>query len=609
MGPDYQHAFTHFAGGSGVLRGYYTDAEMASFGGIVGGYATDPSFSGIRGAARRGDAAGAMLQTGYAAASRGDFNTIANLPYGDATRKMFADMGWQHVDTIQQAQLTGAGIQQAGARFGEMGATGAGYAGLQRQLDTMIDLQRTLITVLQAQRAQAANGGNTVAVAQMDAAIASAQGTIAQQRGQRAGVEYSQRQTAIGAASSFASTELNRVTMRGGTAMQMVPAYAGLVNAARQQAQVLREQAANDPRLNDAQRAQLRAQAAQAEQEAEIGIPRQLSQTQYQQDVGFAQFTGAEAGFAGTRAQLFGTPAESRQASLQQAGAIGQQIRAMQDLLARGLVPLPEIAQHLAAIRQLQGQQLEVTTNAYREEASQNLQIAQGRMGIASTQMQTGFMRGVGGTAAEDLSLGYLATAGGGVARAQQQVDLLVRQGESENSGRMVAARQALASAQQGQVGAEIGLANAPALDVTGQRELSRARYQTQVLSMLPGSYGSIRGALRTTVRDLEKEGQAKKDQYAEVVKQYGGEEHVPEYVKHRFKSSSNTLGCSKRKRRSNSAMVGNLGSCRKRSARPATSATSPTSSRCVTRSAKAFTTRTWAAVARTCPSSCRKVC
>ena len=270
----------------------------------------------------------------------------------------------------------------------------------------------------------------------------------------------------------------------------------------------LQEQRAANPEFAedyDAQIAQL--QAAQSE------IPRQQSFGLFGIATARAGIASAEAERYSAKARLFGGPSEYGTAVGMQRDVVGQQLQAIKDLIARGNLTQEEMLRYQSQVTSLETQQVQLQQEQIRGVAQMQFSIAQANLGIGQTQLQTGLMRGLGGVAGANAAVGITSLARESVSKAQHAVHVLRAQpGMTEDNADLKAALQALASAQQTEVGSELGQANIPN-SLPLQRSLSSAQYTAQVLTSVPGAYGNVRGALQTQVKDLELEA-------AEIMKQ-----------------------------------------------------------------------------------------
>jgi hypothetical protein len=529
-------------GKEGSLSGAAAAFGMESVAGVasyVGGMAARPEMAGLRGSLSHfTDGNGrpdqnTLMFLGQMAALQGDLGGVS------AVRPA---LNKNQADALAGVASTALGRQRemelSQLRYSIGTQTGAGYQSLG---GTLRGQQDTLGAMLKD--AVAAQSSAPAALRpDMDRMVLQLQQQIAALPRQIASIEYGQRGQMIGADTSLVSTQFQRTLYSGGGADELSRGYDKRSGQARRQANLYREQAKRTDIYNPAEIEGFKAQAEQSEFEATVGIAREKSQTLYGLDVAGAGVTGARAGAAMTQARLFGGPGETAAAVGQQIQSTTEQLRAIEGLLSRGNLTREEQLRYQGQQIGLQAQLVSLSAEQVRGQVRQELGVAQGNLSIAGTQMGTQFAQGVGGVAGVGLAIGVTGRAQESMRRAQAVVDTLKRQGVSEDNQEMINARQGVAQAQQTLVSNEIGEAHAPfSMGLT--RALSGSRYAADVLQSVPGSYGNLRGALQQQVGTLEKMGTEKHAQYAEVIKQYGGEQNVPEYVKAGFQEEFQNLG------------------------------------------------------------------
>jgi hypothetical protein len=474
-----------------------------------------------------------LMHLGQMASLQGDLGGLSALrpALSKEQADTLAQMGGTALDRQRKIELS-----QLQYSIGSQ--TGAGYQSLGANLR---DQQAPLAAML-ADAKQAQASAPPQLRADLDKLILQLQQQIASIPRQIASVEYGQRGQMIGADSGTASLRFQQTLYGGGDGDALSSAYSGRASQARRQASLAREQSRRTDIYNPSEIAAFKLQAEQGDYEANVGIARERSQTLFGLAGAGAGVTGARAGAAMTQARLFGGPAEQAGAVGQQIQSTAEQLRAIQELLARGNLSREEMLRYQAQQIGLQTQLVSLNAEQVRGQARQEIGVAQGNLSIAGTQMGTAFATGVGGVAGVGLAIGVTGKAQESVKRAQAYVDLLKKSGVAADNEEMIAARQGLAQAQQTVVSNEVGEAHVPfSLGLT--RSLSGARYAADVLQSVPGSYGNLRGALQQQVGTLEKMGGEKQAQYAKVVAQYGSEANVPEYVKAQFQEEFQNLG------------------------------------------------------------------
>ena len=415
---------------------------------------------------------------GGLAASEGDLGSVASLQPALGGKGLYAEL-LKQARSVMQTQTT-MHQSQMRTNIGEL--TGAGYKTLNRELGgqagSLVDWRNAVRQMRDSAPAEHKGDFDNILL-QIEAQLAAIPK-------QQAGIEYGQRGQAIGAAGLTASTAFNRTLYGGGGADALDRGYAGQATQIRRRAALLREKAGRHDIYNESERAQFAAEADQAEQEASVQIPRQASFTRYGLDQAQLGIQSAHAGAAASHAQLFGGTAETAGAVRMQSDVVAENIRQVVDLLKRGNLTAEEQRRYQAQLVDLNTKQAVLAEEEVRGKARGEYSVAQGNLGLASTEQQTAFMRGVGGLQGQALTFGLLDKGHTATGKAQALVDLLRKRGVAEDNPELMQAKQSLASSQQAEVGTELSLAHSP-MPIAQSRELSSARYQADVLSTMPG--------------------------------------------------------------------------------------------------------------------------
>lgn len=354
--------------------------------------------------------------------------------------------------------------------------------------------------------------------------------------------EYGQRGSMISARQSTAGTLFEAGILSGAQGDALNPLFARRGEAMSDEERLLREQSSRTDLYNPSQRAEMLARANQVRFQRTTGLAREQSQTIYSQNMSAIGLKQAYAQQFETRSSLFGGPAEYVQSIRMQESVVGEQIKEIIELLKRGNLSAEEQSRYQSQLVNLQTSSVQLEQQRVRGEVQQYYDVARGKEGIAGTQRALAFSRGVGGPVGEALSYQGVEAARKTRDEAVRMVKTLREQHVSEDNPTLLQWRQQAEQAELNVVQQETGLAHTQQ-PIGLQRELSAAGYQAQVLSMVPGSYGSIRSALQRQVAGLEKAAENKKAEYQQVIEQYGGEQNVPENVKYGFQQELQQIG------------------------------------------------------------------
>ena len=516
-------------------------ATLQSLGLVAHGMTNDPSQMGMY---RRGsgieDFTNARVAARTAALRGQDISGFVPSFYQNNAMQEFTALEDQRRTVLE---LQGAGAiagfagSSASARMSMLHATGANFPEMQQQMDVQAAATRRQLSSAQGQYNLAPTDYDK---ARLQAEIDSLKAQLAAVPKMKAELEYGMRQTGLGAFSMGADTNMQRVMYSGGGADALDRAFGGQASGVLGNAALLREKARRADLYDPQTRAMFTAQAEQQEFHARVTLPRQASQMRFGLDMGEIGVANAEAGAAGSQARLFGGPAAGSAAVQMQASAVAQEIRAVQDLLKRGNTTREEQLKYQGELVRLGAQQKELQAEAVRGQARGEYNVAGGNLGVASTEQRTAFLKGVGGMEGQGLTFGLMDKAGVVTKKAQAYVDLLRRSGVSEDNAEMISARQSLASSQQQEMELSLSQAHTP-LPVGMSRELSRARYEEQVLGSLPGSYGNIRGSLRKQAQTLERAGILKAGELQAARQKNGGK--LDEAVEAQFQEELQQIG------------------------------------------------------------------
>jgi hypothetical protein len=474
------------------------------------------------------------------AAMNGDLGTLNQMWPGASNedRASASDLFMRGNELRVAGGIAGSYTSSAGSYLGYLQSTGgsttavrAAYGGVANSLS----MERTYLQQQLAMR----DPSDTVGIASLRASIDQLTAHIATLGKQSIEYGFSQRGLDIQSSLTSAATGYASTLYGGGDESALSSALSVRSSTQRAEAQRLREMSRSTV-YSPEQRRSFATQAQQMEQQAGLMTERERSSMYFGIASGRAGVAGAEAGAAVERAGLFGGPRETQEGLLQQAGSIRQNMAAIEDYMRRGNLSLQERLQLEQQLTSLKVQEVSVTERAYRAAAQQEISVAGGRVGIASTEYSNSIMRGAGGLTAQQELFGILDKSGSVVKKSQDYVDLLRSRGVSDDNPEMVQALQQLATARSQQTGAELGLASAPpTLDI--QRGLSSAQYRASVLQTVPGAYGNLRGALQQEVQLINRAAQQKQAEYAAAKQRYGGK--LPPYLDYRFQQEFQQLG------------------------------------------------------------------
>jgi hypothetical protein len=515
-GTNVSSAIANDPGLDAMIHMGYSVADVIQMSQDVAGYAGQTGNRDIRDAFRFGNTAQARQLTIDRAAATGDFSTLGHQVLSPELRRQYADRAFNRQNLIDTGAFGEVGVRQAQADVVALQQTGAGYrtlqsgyAGVNVGIDQQIASERGLSNI---------PGISDLERQQHLANIASLEN---QRRGnviagQQA--EMTQRQTMIAADTSMSQLNIQRGLYSGAAGRDSGAQYASESSNMRREAARLREDAARE--VNDpSRRRALLVQAEEKEFQASVGVARESSSRIFGEDIAGAGILSARAGAAMTQATLFGGAPEYGAAVGMQADPVRAQLQAIADKIARGNLSLEEVRNLTAQQITLQNQLVVIGQEQIRGADRMALAVGQTQLGISQTEYQTSVMRGGGGVSGARLYTGQIGQARGNVAKAQQLVNdieqsMIQTKGfVDQNSPELNAARGALASEQQKEVGTELGTANVP-FSLGLQRSLSASQYAAQVLTSVPGAYGNVRGALQNTVRGLEREAEELKAQH-----------------------------------------------------------------------------------------------
>jgi hypothetical protein len=437
--------------------------------------------SGLREQVYGGDIEGAMQSYLGIAAGRGDFGRL----------NMARRLGFSE-DQIQAAIATGVASSETqfqselqGQTLAQMRYTGAGYKKIQQQIEGM---RSTLLT----RREQLSY--EPLAQAEIDVQRAglyyTGETTMYGQRGQIIGAE--RIRSALGVQRSLFSSN------------DPEAAFNTQRNQALRQANLYTEMSRRSDIFDPGLITLFSAQAEQAAFEANYAIPRAYAEEMFGR--GMAQATGGyiSAVTAASRARIFGGGSAISGTAAGVASGIDDQIAQLRNLMDHGLRNEREKLEISNQIKQLEKEKMEQVQAIFQSGEMRSIGAAGTRLTESGATAQIGFLRGVGGTAGVGLAVGIVGSARGLVNQINQSIRKARQEGYEEDSEFMQNLRNQLAQAQVGETQAEIGMGSTP-LSIGIQRSLSAGQYQVQALSMLPGAYGNIRGALQGQLRTLQR--------------------------------------------------------------------------------------------------------
>lgn len=491
----------------GNLGDKYTSEDILALPGMISGFGQSPAYSGLRKNLMGGEDPLSTNNVNAALdilAEQGNLAGIAKAaPYASPERlKAARERAGTFLGIQEQTSIIGAHEQTAAANVQTLGVTGAGYKQIVSGMESQRGLIRQQIAVLQQQLQLT----TTPAIREgLQAQIDTLHGQEAGYPSAEAGVEYGQRNLALGARTSGAQTGFDRMLYAGGDEHTLAGGFKSRRSAMEHQVGLLREQARRSDIYSSAERESMSAQANQLEFQATTGIAREQASTSMQIAQGRADITGAHASAAMTNATLFGGSQEVRDAGREQVNSLKESLKAIEDRIRAGNLSLTELQNLQKQGIHLQEQLVQVQTQVARQAAQQDVDVARGQMGIAQQQQGRAALLGQGGMAGFDVASGIVDKAGGVLSTAQAKVDLLKSQGVADNNPEMVAAQAQLEGAKTGQSQSILGLGQVQQPLALTQAE-KRGEFQLGMLSRTYASYGNIRGTIGGLMGNVGKE-------------------------------------------------------------------------------------------------------
>lgn len=527
--------FGRYAAGGVVRGGQYkalanrgwSASDIGAAYGAIGSLAMRPEMDELRNMIISGGRGGKIdmneLATEYAPmlASMGNFGALAQLqPYIQGkdnykklleTASLRLSLEWQQQAAQYAAQGTQAAV--AGAR-----GTGAGWEQVSELIGATAGPLQEQVRSLESKRSMALNEADR---AQIEAQLAQAKAQLASIPQAQTIEQISAKQTFLGAAQMQAQVGMTRAMYGGGGAGDVYAAYGGLGEVAARRASEY-SRFASLPGLTPQERETWRAQAASAQAEAEIMIPRERGQ--FVVGLGSARLAvaGAGASLLGTQAQLFGGPAEQYSAGMAQVGVIQQQQAFTQwqvsNASALHLSPVEQVQLERQLV-DLKREEIAATQQVVRGYYSMQTTIATTEHSIAGIQAGRAAVTGVGGTAMTPYWQQSVSTAHREVSAIDAEIaNLRAQPGMSEDNPAMIALRQKREAALTGVEQARGGLASTP-MPFEFRMAQQGTEFAFNIMSRTYLPWGNQRGALASlmgyaqqelqTVNDLERRARA----------------------------------------------------------------------------------------------------